>query len=62
MPALTLTLPLTQSLTLTLTLTLTPNPNQVVAASLIPEDNEPISLTVLFGEASGGGVPRVSYP
>ena len=35
----------------------------MVAASLVTEDNEPISLKVVFGEATGSGrVPLVSYP
>jgi len=35
----------------------------VVAASLVTEDNEPIALKVVIGEAKGSGrVPLVSYP
>ena len=34
----------------------------VVAASLVREDNEPIHLKVQIDEARGGRVPLVSYP
>ena len=39
-----------------------PNPHEAVAASLVREDNEPIHLKVLFGEANGGRVSQVCYP